>query len=83
MIEDASYATARGFANFHWLGLLDVASALATFTITSGIIPGLTNPTSVAIEEMPLSLIPGFLVPAFVILHAVALLKAQAMRRAL
>ena len=83
VIEDASYATARGFANFHWLGLLDVASALATFTITSGIIPGLTNPTSVAIEEMPLSLIPGFLVPAFVILHAVALLKAQAMRRAL
>jgi len=43
----------------------------------------LTNPTSVAIEVMPLSLIPGFLVPAFVILHAVALLNARARRRAL
>ena len=32
---------------------------------------------------MPLSLIPGFLVPAFVILHAVALLKARALRQTL
>ena len=70
-------------AAFHWLGLLDVVSALGTFTVASGIIPGLTNPTSVMMEEMPLSLIPGFLVPAFVILHAVALLKARALRRAL
>ena len=82
VVKDASYAATRGFAAFHWLGLLDVVSALGTFTIASGIIPGLTNPTSVAIEEMPLSLIPGFLVPAFVILHAVALLKASALRRA-
>ena len=40
-----------------------------------------TNPTTAAIAEMPLSLIPGFLVPAFAILHAVALLKARALRR--
>ena len=83
VVKDGSYATIRGFATFHWLGLLDVATALGTFTITSGINPGLTNPTSVAMEEMPLSLIPGFLVPAFVILHAVALLKARALRQAL
>ena len=83
VVKDASYATTRGFATFHWLGLLDVVSALGTFTIASGIIPGLTNPTGVAIEEMPLALIPGFLVPAFVILHAVALLNARARRRAL
>ena len=83
VVKDASYATTRGFATFHWLGLLDVASALGTFTITSGIVSGLTNPTSVAIEVMALSLIPGFLVPAFVILHAVALLNARARRRAL
>ena len=83
VIKDGSYATTRGFAAFHWLGLLDVASALGTFTITSGIISGLTNPTSVVMEEMPLLLIPGFLVPAFVILHAVALLKARALRQAL
>ncbi len=83
VVKDPGYAWTRGFAAFHWLGLLDVASALGTFTITSGIIPGLTDPTSVAIEEMPLSLIPGFLVPAFVILHAVALLKVRSLRRAI
>ena len=82
VVQDETYATTRGFDAFHWLGLLDVVSALGTFTIASGIIPGWTNPTSVAMEEMPLSLIPGFLVPAFVILHAVALLKARALRRA-
>ncbi len=82
VVKDPGYAWTRGFAAFHWLGLLDVASALGTFTIASGIIPGLTDPTSVAIEEMPLSLIPGFLVPAFVIMHAVALLKLRALRRA-
>ena len=83
VVKDGTYATTRGFAAFHWLGLLDVVSALGTFTVASGIIPGLTNPTSVVMEEMPLSLIPGFLVPAFVILHSVALLKARALRRAL
>jgi hypothetical protein len=83
VVKDGNYATTRGFAAFHWLGLLDVVSALGTFTVASGIIPGLTNPTSVVMEEMPLSLIPGFLVPAFVILHSVALLKARALRRAL
>lgn len=81
VVKDASCPTTRGFATFHWLGLLHVASALGTLTIASGIIPGLTNPTSVAIEEMPLSLIPGFFVPAFVVLHAIALLKARAHRR--
>ena len=82
VIKDARYATTRGFATFHWLGLLDVASALGTFTVTFGIIPGLANPSSVVIEEMPLSLIPGFLVPGFVILHALALLKARTLRTA-
>jgi hypothetical protein len=83
VVKDGNYATTHAFAAFHWLGLLDVVGALGTFTVASGIIPGLTNPTSVVMEEMPLSLIPGFLVPAFVILHAVALLKARALRRAL
>ena len=79
--QNVSYARTRAFATFHWLGLLDVASALGTFTLASGFVPGLTDPTTAAIAEaLPLSLIPGFLVPAFVILHAVALLKVRALR---
>ena len=81
VVRDASFATTGAFATFHWLGILDVVVALGTFTFASGFIPGLTNPTTAAIAEMPLSLIPGFLVPAFAILHAVALLKARALRR--
>ncbi len=81
VVKDASFATTGAFATFHWLGILDVVVALGTFTFASGFIPGLTNPTTAAIAEMPLSLIPGFLVPAFAILHAVALLKARALRR--
>ena len=81
VVRDASFATTGAFATFHWLGILDIVVALSTFTFASGFIPGLTNPTSAAIAEMPLSLIPGFLVPAFAILHAVALLKVRALRR--
>ena len=80
VVRDASFATTGAFATFHWLGILDASVALGTFALASGLIPGLTNPTTVAMAEMPLSLIPGFLVPAFLILHAVALLKARALR---
>ena len=79
--NDPSFATTGAFATFHWLGIFDFVVAFGTGTLASGFIPGLTNPTSAAIAEMPLSLIPGFLVPAFAILHAVALLKARSLRR--
>ncbi len=81
VIRDASFATTGAFATFHWLGILEIMVGFGTLALTSGFIPGLTNPTSAAMAETPLWLFPGFLVPVVVILHAVALLKARALRR--
>ena len=81
VVRDASFATTGAFATFHWLGILEIMVGFGTLALTSGFIPGLTNPTSAAMAETPLWLFPGFLVPVVVILHAVALLKARALRR--
>ncbi|HUT51622.1 MAG TPA: hypothetical protein VM325_20025 [Alphaproteobacteria bacterium] len=74
--------TERGFAVFHWLGILDLAIAVGTGVASSGLLPGLTGSVTTApMNAMPLVLIPGFLVPLFVILHLAALLKVRHLKR--
>jgi len=72
----------RGFTTFHWLGILDLVVAVSTGVAASGIVPGLTGSvTSAPMNLMPLVLVPGFLVPLFVILHLTALLKVRHLKR--
>ncbi len=69
-----------------WLniaGLADFAGAVATGLLTSGtaigIFAGAVNSDAVAV--LPLSLLPGFGVPLFIIMHAISLLQLRALRR--
>jgi len=72
-------AASRGFLAWNLLGILDFAVAVATGTVASGLAPGLVGGnTAVAMNAWPLSLIPGFLVPLFTILHLVAILQVRA-----
>jgi hypothetical protein len=74
--------TERGFTTFHWLGILDLVVAVGTGVAASGIVPGLTGSvTSAPMNLMPLVLVPGLLVPFFVILHLAALLKVRHLKR--
>ncbi|UCH74683.1 MAG: hypothetical protein JSU82_02165 [Rhodospirillales bacterium] len=74
-----AWATGRGFLAWNLLGLHDFGVAIATGTLASGLFPGLVQgATAGAMNVWPLSIIPGFLVPFFAILHLVAILQARA-----
>ncbi|MDJ0948048.1 MAG: hypothetical protein QNJ94_03925 [Alphaproteobacteria bacterium] len=69
-----------------WLniaGLADFAAAVGTGLLTSGtaigIFAGAVNSDAMAI--LPMSLLPSFGVPLFIIMHAISLLQLRAQRR--
>ena len=64
----------RSFRTFHYGGLFDFFVAVTTGIIASQHIPGLVEgATSAAMGQFPLTMIPTFFVPMFIILHMVAL----------
>ena len=72
-------AASPGFLAWNLFGILDFVVAVATGTLASALAPGLVGGiTAVAMNAWPLSLIPGFLVPLFTILHLVAILQVRA-----
>lgn len=71
-------AAERGFLMWNLLGMFDFVVAVATGTLATGLLPGLLEgATTTAMSGWPLSMIPGFLVPLFTILHLVAILQAR------
>ena len=81
--RDPAYATSAGLVRYHYLGLLDFAVAIATAGLTAGAYASFTpnNVTSAAMDVWPLNLFPSFIVPVFIILHLVVLLKVRELRR--
>lgn len=80
LMNDATFAATRGFVAFNVLGLLDFAGAFATGAL--GADPALVGEVTTApLLVLPLGLIPGFLVPAFTILHIIALIHARKLAR--
>lgn len=78
LMRHPQHAAGRGFLVWNLLGIFDFVAAVATGTVATGLVPGLvTGVTSAAMSASPLSLIPGFLVPLFTILHLVAILQAR------
>lgn len=84
LIEQPAFARGRAFVTWHLFGLLDFAVAVVTGILTSGAYPGIVGDSIVStpLVELPLSLIPGFAVPLFVIFHLAALLQARQLARA-
>jgi hypothetical protein len=51
-------------------------------TICSGFVPGFAlNVTTSAMAQLPLVLIPAYMVPVFIMLHCTALFQARQMAR--
>lgn len=75
LTRDSAYATKGRFAAWNILGILDLLIAVGTGTLSSGLIPGLTEVGTAPMSHMPLVLIPAFLVPLFVMLHLTALFQ--------
>jgi hypothetical protein len=82
LIRDHSFVTSRRYVIWNLLGILDLVVAVSMGVICSGFFRGLTlNVTTSAMNQLPLILIPAFLVPLFIMLHFTALSQVrQAMR---
>lgn len=82
LTRDPGFAGDDRFAAWNVLGIVDLFVAVATGTLSSGLVPGLTEVRSTPMSQMPLVLIPCFLVPLFVMLHVTALAQWRQARRA-
>ncbi len=82
LARDANYAASRRFVLFNLAGLFDFVVALGSGSLTALIGGGLAGTASMApVNVLPLVMIPGFLVPIFIILHLVALAQSHQARK--
>jgi hypothetical protein len=71
----------RAFVVWNLLGILDLAVAVSLGAASSGFIPGLVGGiTTSAMAQLPLVLIPAYLVPLFLMLHLTALFQSHRAR---
>jgi hypothetical protein len=78
LIRHPSFATSRRYVMWNLLGILDLTVAVSMGVICSGFVPGLNlNVTTGAMGQLPLVLIPAYLVPLFIMLHVTALSQAR------
>lgn len=83
LIKHPSFAASRRFAIWNILGIVDLAVAVSMGTLSSGFFHGLTgNVTSGAMAQLPLVLIPAYMVPLFIMLHFTALAQGRRIARA-
>ncbi|MEX5283712.1 hypothetical protein [Nitrospira tepida] len=72
------FASSRSFAIWNLLGIVDLVVAVGVGAASSGLGLGEYGEiTTGPMARMPLVLVPGFLVPCFIMLHLTALIQAQ------
>ena len=78
LARERGFAASRRFVTWNVLGILDLVVAVSTGAVVPLLFPHVINaiPTG-AMTRLPLVLIPGFFVPAYIILHVVALAQAR------
>ena len=85
LIRNPSFAASRRYVTWNILGIVDFVVALSMGTLCSGFFHGITgsmgNVTTSAMAQLPLVLIPAFMVPLFTMLHATALFQARQLAR--
>jgi|ERR1051326_2249777 hypothetical protein len=78
LIRDQSFVTSRRYVIWNLLGILDLIVAVSMGVICSGFFRGLTlNVTTNAMTQLPLILVPAYLVPLFIMLHFTALSQVR------
>jgi hypothetical protein len=82
LTRDSSFVGSRRFVIWNILGIVDLVVAVSMGTISSGFIPGITgNVTTSAMAQLPLVLIPAYMVPLFIMLHFTALSQSRQFAR--
>ena len=83
LVRDASFVASRRYLIWNIMGIVDLVVAVSMGTICSGFLPGITgNVTTSAMAQLPLVLIPAYMVPLFIMLHFTALFQARRFARA-
>lgn len=78
MLRNPGFVRHKRFLVWNLLGLLDFVVAIGTGTLSSGILPGLSGAVTAApMNAWPLSMIPGFLVPLFAMMHLAAIFQTR------
>ncbi len=78
LIRRPGFAGSRTFVAWNLLGILDLVVAVSAGVLTSGFVPGLAGEVTTApMSQLPLVVIPAYLVPLFIMLHIAALAQAR------
>jgi hypothetical protein len=82
LIRQPSFAASRRYRIWNILGIVDFVVAVSMGTVCSGFIHGLAlSVTTSAMAQLPLALIPAYMVPFFIMLHSTALFQARQLAR--
>jgi hypothetical protein len=85
LIRRPSFAASRRFVFWNIMGIVDFVVAVSMGTLSSGFFHGITeingNVTTGAMAQLPLILIPAYMVPLFAMLHFTALFQARQLAR--
>lgn len=83
LARSPAFVASRRFVTWNLLGILDLVVAISIGAIVTRLFPSLGGGiTTAPMATLPLVLVPGLFVPAFLILHIVALVQAAAARAA-
>jgi hypothetical protein len=77
LIRRPDFARGRAFVAWNLLGILDLVVAVGIGTFVATFPESVAGATTGVMARLPLLLIPGYLVPLFLILHLTALLQAR------
>jgi len=78
LIRQPSFAASRVFTIWNLLGILDLVVAVGTGALSSALATGVAGEVTTApMAQLPLLLIPAYLVPIFVMLHLATLFQAR------
>ena len=78
LIRRPSFAASKTFVVWNALGVLDLVVAIGTGALSSGLAVGVAGEiTTSPMAQLPLVLIPAYLVPIFIMLHTAALFQAR------
>jgi len=78
LVRRSAFLSSPIFAVWNLLGILDLVVAVSMGALNSGFIPGVVREVTTApMAQLPLVLIPGYLVPLFIILHLSVLFQAR------
>lgn len=85
LVRQPTFVSSRRYRMWNIFGIIDFIVALSTGVLCSGLFPGISrlvgNITTSPMTRLPLILIPAYMVPFFIMLHATALLQARRLTR--